>query len=128
MFSTKLEITTLFLSQPFKDSALWYNMCLSRSMYGNTMSVNCTVRCYCSCQQQADSTTEKNSLRKNVSPSNTLLLSPTGSVGFPDGTNGKEFSCQCGVHKRPRFNPRVGKIPWRRAWQPTPGFSSGKFH
>ena len=34
MFSTKLEITTLFLSQPFKDSALWYNMCLSRSMYG----------------------------------------------------------------------------------------------
>ena len=25
---------------------------------------------------------------------------------------------QCG---RPRFNPWVGKIPWRRKWQPTPG-------
>ena len=24
---------------------------------------------------------------------------------------------QCG---RPRFNPQVGKIPWRRKWQPTP--------
>ena len=22
--------------------------------------------------------------------------------------------------KRCRFNPLVGKIPWRRAWQPTP--------
>jgi len=21
-----------------------------------------------------------------------------------------------------RFNPRVGKIPWRRKWQPTPVF------
>ena len=26
---------------------------------------------------------------------------------------------QCG---RPGFDPRVGKIPWRRAWQPTPIF------
>ena len=24
--------------------------------------------------------------------------------------------------KRQRFNPWVGKIPWRRAWQPTPVF------
>ena len=26
---------------------------------------------------------------------------------------------QCG---RPGFDPQVGKIPWRRAWQPTPVF------
>jgi len=26
---------------------------------------------------------------------------------------------QCG---RPEFDPWVGKIPWRRAWQPTPVF------
>ena len=26
------------------------------------------------------------------------------------------------------FDPRVGKIPWRRAWQPTPVFLSGEFH
>ena len=29
--------------------------------------------------------------------------------------------------KRPGFSPWVGKIPWRRKWQPTPVFLSGKF-
>ena len=32
---------------------------------------------------------------------------------------------QCG---RPGFNPWVGKIPWRRRWQPTPVFLPGKSH
>ena len=27
-----------------------------------------------------------------------------------------------------RFNPWVGKIPWRRKWQPTPVFLPGKSH
>ena len=27
---------------------------------------------------------------------------------------------------RPGFNPWVGKIPWRRSWQPTPVFLPGK--
>ena len=30
--------------------------------------------------------------------------------------------------RRPRFDPWVGKIPWRRKWQPTPVFLPGKFH
>ena len=29
---------------------------------------------------------------------------------------------------RPGFNPWVGKIPWRRQWQPTPVFLSGEIH
>ena len=37
----------------------------------------------------------------------------------------KESTCQCG---RCRFNPWVRKIPWRRAWQPTPVFLSGESH
>ena len=32
---------------------------------------------------------------------------------------------QCG---RPGFDPGVGKIPWRRAWQPTPVFLPGDSH
>ena len=32
---------------------------------------------------------------------------------------------QCG---RPGFNPWVGKIPWRREWQPTLLFLPGEFH
>ena len=29
---------------------------------------------------------------------------------------------------RCRFNPWVRKIPWRRAWQPTPVFLPGEYH
>ena len=29
-------------------------------------------------------------------------------------------------HKRRRFNPQVGKLPWRRVWQPTPVFLPGE--
>ena len=29
---------------------------------------------------------------------------------------------------RPGFDPWVGKIPWRRAWQPMPVFLSRQFH
>ena len=29
---------------------------------------------------------------------------------------------------RPTFDPRVGKIPWKREWQPTPVFLPGEFH
>ena len=31
-------------------------------------------------------------------------------------------------HKRLGFNPWVGKIPWRGAWQPTPVFLPGESH
>ena len=31
--------------------------------------------------------------------------------GFPDGTGGKEPTCQCRRHKRHRFSIWVGKIP-----------------
>ena len=44
------------------------------------------------------------------------------------GTSGKEFACQCRKCKKHRFNPWVGKIPWRRAWQPTSVFLPGEFH
>ena len=47
---------------------------------------------------------------------------------FPGGTGGKEPACQCRRRKRLRFNPWVGKIPWRRAWQPTPVFLPRECH
>ena len=43
-------------------------------------------------------------------------------MGFPGGANGKEPTCQGRRYKRLRFDPWVGKIPWRRAWQLTPVF------
>ena len=33
-----------------------------------------------------------------------------------------------GQGRRCRFDPWVGKIPWRRKWQPTPVFLPGKSH
>ena len=48
--------------------------------------------------------------------------------GFLDGTGGKELICQCRRQKRPSFNSWVGKIPWRRVWQPTPVFLPEKSH
>ena len=43
-------------------------------------------------------------------------------------TSGKEPICQCKRLKRPKFDPWVGKIPWKRAWQPTPVFLLGESH
>ena len=48
--------------------------------------------------------------------------------GFPGGTSGKEPTCQCRRHKRSWFHPWVGKVLWRRKWQPTPIFLPGESH
>ena len=40
---------------------------------------------------------------------------------------GKESTCQCRRCKRHEFSPWVGKIPWRRKWQPTAVFFPGEF-
>ena len=40
----------------------------------------------------------------------------------------KNLSANTGRHKRPGFNPWVGKISWRRKWQPPPVFLPGKSH
>ena len=42
--------------------------------------------------------------------------------------SGKESACQCRRFRRCGFNPWVGKIPWRRKWQPTPVFLPEKSH
>ena len=47
-------------------------------------------------------------------------------MGFPGAVSGKEPTWQCRRHKRCKVSPWVGKIPWRRAWQPTPVFLPGE--
>ena len=47
---------------------------------------------------------------------------------FPGDASGKEPACQYRRYKRHRFNPWVGKILWRRAWQFPGVFWLGKFH
>ena len=47
---------------------------------------------------------------------------------LPGWHSGKESACQCWRHRRCKFDPWVGKISWRRAWQPTPVFLPGESH
>ena len=49
-------------------------------------------------------------------------------VDFPGGASGKEPTSQCRRCKRYRFDPEVGTMPWRRAWQSTPVFLPGESH
>ena len=53
-----------------------------------------------------------------------LLYSFLG-LGFPSGSGGKASACNA---EDPGFDPWVGKIPWRRKWQPTPVFLPEKSH
>ena len=52
---------------------------------------------------------------------------------FPDGTNGgekkkKNLPAYLGDTKDGIFELWIRKIPWKRKWQPTPVFLSGKSH
>ena len=87
--------------------------------------------------------TQQNSSCSPISISKPLLAAPSaenkiflcslvshlrGTVGLPWWLSGKEPACQCRRCRRQRFNPWVRKIPWRRAWQSTPGFLPGESH
>ena len=41
----------------------------------------------------------------------------------PRWLSGKEPTCQCRRCRRHGFDPWAGKLPWRRAWRPTPGLA-----
>ena len=56
--------------------------------------------------------------KKKTNPKNPICA----WLGFPEWLNGKEPACWY------MFDPLVGKIPWRRKWQPTPVFLPGESH
>ena len=56
---------------------------------------------------------------------NILILWSNVHRGFPGGSVVKNLPANAGEEQP---NPRVGKIPWRRRWQPTPVFLPGKVH
>ena len=85
------------------------------------------------------STVEYNSATKESKPHTTIWMnlkciflseriwySLKGVQGVLGGSSGKEPTCQCRRCNRCRFDPWVGKIPWRRARQPIPVFLSGE--
>ena len=49
-------------------------------------------------------------------------------VCFPGGSAVKNLTANACQDRRWEFEPWVRKIPWRRAWQPTPVFLCGESH
>ena len=47
-------------------------------------------------------------------------------IGLSQWLSSEESACQCRSRRKYEFNPWVRKIPWRRAWQPTPVFLPGE--
>ena len=45
---------------------------------------------------------------------------------FSGGASDKEPACQHRRHKRRGYDPWIGKMSWRGAWQPTPVFLPGE--
>ena len=57
-------------------------------------------------------------------------LKTSDQIGLPRWHSGEESTCQfrkCRRPQRHRFDPWVGKIPWRKKWQTTPVFLAKKF-
>ena len=56
-----------------------------------------------------------------------LIVENYFNIQVSSWLSGKEFSCKC---RRHGFDSWVGKIPWRRKWEPTPVlvFLFGKSH
>ena len=53
---------------------------------------------------------------------------PRGDQGFPGDSVVKNPPANVGDIIRHRFDPRAGKIPWRRKWKPTPIFLPAESH
>ena len=56
-----------------------------------------------------------------------VLLQYTYYLGFPGGVVVKNLPANAGDARDVDVSSWVGKIPWRRAWQPTSVFLPGKF-
>jgi len=55
-----------------------------------------------------------------------VFASESWDVWASLGSQRQRICLQCRSCRRLGFNPRVGKIPWRRKWQPTPVFLPGE--
>ena len=62
---------------------------------------------------------EQTSIQHSPQSENTVWASFCLIISIPWWLSGKELAYQ---GKRHGFNPWVGKIPWKRKWQPTPVF------
>ena len=77
------------------------------------------------CSLEELNSKEQDPLHKHRPSLSLRFTSSTLKLGLPWCLTWSRICLECG---RPRFDPRVRKIPWRREWQPTPVFLPGEFH
>ena len=67
-------------------------------------------------------------LQLYIDPNSHKFILLSWPCGNPRYLSGKESTCQCRRCQKRQLSPWVGKILWRRAWQPTPVFLPGQSH
>ena len=72
-------------------------------------------------------TIQQEKLMQNLSRVSDVYTCVKGIVAFPDGSVMKNPPVWQELHEM-GFDPWVGKILWRRSWQPTPVFLPGESH
>ena len=124
------EILTQMLGTPL--AIQWLSLCAPLQT-AHIQSLVGELRSHMSCGTAHAPPPQKNT--SALTPQLTLLIMRNWILsqylhteGLFRWLSGKESACQCRRHKRCGFSSWVGKIPWRRTWQPTPVFSPGKFH
>ena len=75
------------------------------------LSLRCLLQTYCCLTSSSIKIVSEHQINQKTS---WILL-----MKLPSWLGGKESACQC---RRLRFDPWIGKIPWRRKWQPTSVF------
>ena len=75
------------------------------------------------CSHRSKANTEARLVERKV-----CFISDVGNQGLPRWLRGKESACQWRRHWRLGFDLWFGRIPWRRAWQPTPVFLPEESH
>ena len=88
-------------------------------LYNNRVACFCLTKCNYPLYKWSTLTSPREE-RHNISRLNVSISGSSLVV-----QKAESICLQC---RRPRFNPWVGKIPWRRKWQPTPVLLPGKFH
>ena len=70
--------------------------------------------------------------RAPISPQSIIMSSESADIcrvlSFNNAFPGKESACQCRRCRRCGLDPWVGKIPWKREWQPALELLPGKSH
>ena len=123
-----------FLEKPQKTKEAWIGAINTkdiRNLWGGQRWLSrtlCVRLCVCKLFQLGLWISQVQQWRNCFSESFYILSFLLWLPRWLSGKGKKKVCCQCRRCKRCGFDPWVGKIPWRWAWQPTPVSLPGEFH